>query len=75
MAADALQSAVRRLAFGNSLSAGESAEAFGVIMAGEATPAQVAALLMALRVKGETAGRSGGRGPGTARGDDPDRGR
>jgi anthranilate phosphoribosyltransferase len=54
MPTDALQSAVRRLAFGESLSASESAEAFGVIMSGEATAAQVAALLMALRVKGET---------------------
>ena len=54
MPADALQSAVRRLAFGESLSAEHSAEAFGLIMSGEATPAQVAALLMALRVKGET---------------------
>lgn len=53
--ADALQSAVRRLAFGQSLTADESADAFAFIMAGEATPAQVAALLMALRVKGETA--------------------
>ena len=55
MPADALQSAVRRLAFGESLSADESADAFGLIMSGEATAAQVAALLMALRVKGETA--------------------
>jgi len=55
MTADALQSAVRRLAFGQSLSATESADAFGVIMSGEATASQVAALLMALRVKGETA--------------------
>jgi len=54
MAADALQSAVRRLAFGESLSAVEAADAFGLIMSGEATTAQVAALLMALRVKGET---------------------
>jgi anthranilate phosphoribosyltransferase len=54
MTADALQSAVRRLAFGESLSATESADAFGVIMSGEATASQVAALLMALRVKGET---------------------
>lgn len=53
--ADALQSAVRRLAFGESLTADESADAFAFIMAGEATSAQVAALLMALRVKGETA--------------------
>ena len=55
MTADALQSAVRRLAFGQSLSATDSADAFGVIMSGEATASQVAALLMALRVKGETA--------------------
>lgn len=55
MQPDALQSAVRRLAFGESLSADESADAFGRIMSGEATAAQVAALLMALRVKGETA--------------------
>src|SRR5688572_8140021 len=55
MTADALQSAVRRLAFGQSLSATESADAFGVVMSGEATASQVAALLMALRVKGETA--------------------
>jgi anthranilate phosphoribosyltransferase len=55
MAADALQSAVRRLAFGESLSVDESADAFAIIMSGEASAAQVAALLMALRVKGETA--------------------
>ena len=55
MPADALQAAVRRLAFGESLTATESADAFGLIMSGEASVAQVAALLMALRVKGETA--------------------
>lgn len=54
MPAEALQAAVRRLAFGESLTAAAAAEAFGEIMAGEATPSQVAALLMALRVKGET---------------------
>ncbi|MEO6444625.1 MAG: anthranilate phosphoribosyltransferase [Gemmatimonadaceae bacterium] len=51
--ASPLQQAIRRLAFGHSLTADESAESFGIIMRGEATPAQVAALLMALRVKGE----------------------
>jgi len=40
MAADALQSAVRRLAFGESLSANEAADAFGLIMAGEASATQ-----------------------------------
>ena len=53
--AGALQQAVRRLAFGESLSSDEIAAAFGVVMRGEATPAQTGALLMALRVKGETA--------------------
>ncbi len=54
MSADALAEAIRRLAFGNPLSVDESAAAFDAIMKGEATPAQVGALLMALRVKGET---------------------
>jgi len=52
--ANALQQAIRRLAFGESLTTQGAIDAFGVIMRGEATPAQVAALLMALRVKGET---------------------
>ena len=54
MSAEALQSAIKRLAFGESLTAAEAAAAFGVIMRGEATPAQSGALLMGLRVKGET---------------------
>lgn len=54
MGANALQQAIRRLAFGESLDAAAATESFGVIMRGEATPAQVAALLMGLRVKGET---------------------
>src|SRR2546425_1170500 len=37
-----------------SLSESQTTEAFGVVMRGEATPAQIAALLMGLRVKGET---------------------
>src|SRR6478672_4982294 len=40
---------------GGSLSEDESRAAFGAVMSGEATPAQLAALLVALRVKGETA--------------------
>lgn len=40
---------------GGSLSEAESRAAFGAVMSGEATAAQLAALLVALRVKGETA--------------------
>ena len=43
------------LASGHSLSEQQTAEVFGVVMRGEATAAQVGGLLMALRVKGETA--------------------
>ena len=42
-----------RLAQGETLSVAEAEQAFGIIMAGEATPAQIAGLLMALRVRGE----------------------
>ena len=55
MSVSPLQSAIRRLAAGESLSAADTMQAFAVIMRGEASDAQVAALLMALRVKGETA--------------------
>jgi anthranilate phosphoribosyltransferase len=51
----ALHAAIRRLAAGEHLSADDAAHAFDVIMRGDATPAQVAALLIGLRVKGETA--------------------
>jgi anthranilate phosphoribosyltransferase len=51
---DVLGRAIRRLASGESLSTEETALAFDVIMRGEATPARIAAILMALRVKGET---------------------
>jgi len=50
-----LLAAVRTLALGGALSADEAAGAFATIMAGNATSAQTAALLMGLRVKGETA--------------------
>ena len=55
MPPEALSAAIRRLAQGGSLSAEEAGGAFDAVMSGEGTPAQVAALLMALRVKGETA--------------------
>ena len=54
MPANALQEAVRRLARRESLSAEQSAAAFRVVMAGDGTPVLIAALLAALRVKGET---------------------
>jgi anthranilate phosphoribosyltransferase len=50
-----LQHAVHHLAGGGSLSAEAAAAAFAVLMRGEATPVQIAALLMGLRAKGETA--------------------
>ncbi|MCC6319433.1 MAG: anthranilate phosphoribosyltransferase [Gemmatimonadaceae bacterium] len=55
MTADAVLGAIRTLAAGQGLSADQAAGAFDGIMAGEASAAQVAALLMGLRVKGETA--------------------
>jgi anthranilate phosphoribosyltransferase len=53
--AEAVLAAIKKLAHGGTLSAEEAAGAFGDVMRGEATPAQVAALLTALRVKGEHA--------------------
>ena len=49
-----LQHAIRRLAAGASLTADEARAAFDTVMSGEATSAQIAALLVGLRVKGET---------------------
>ncbi len=43
-----------RLAQGHSLSSDEAEAVFGQIMSGEATPAQIAGLLMAMRVRRET---------------------
>ena len=50
-----LQLALRRIAGGESLAGDEAAAAFNAVMAGEGTGAQLGALLMGLRVKGETA--------------------
>ena len=49
-----LKPLISKVAGGQSLSRSESREAFGVMMSGEATPSQIAGLLMALRVRGET---------------------
>jgi anthranilate phosphoribosyltransferase len=49
-----LKPVLARLAAGGTLAESEAEAAFGLIMAGEATPAQIAGLLMALRVRGET---------------------
>lgn len=54
MSAEALSLAIKRLAARESLDGPTITNAFDVIMRGEGSPAQVAALLMALRVKGET---------------------
>jgi anthranilate phosphoribosyltransferase len=50
-----LQTALRLVADRRDLTADQAAEAFGIIMRGEATPALIAGLLMGLRAKGETA--------------------
>ncbi|MGA9867766.1 MAG: anthranilate phosphoribosyltransferase [Acetobacteraceae bacterium] len=49
-----LKPILARLAGGATLSEAEAEAAFNVIMSGEATPAQIGALLMAMRVRGET---------------------
>ena len=49
-----LKPVLARLASGETLDAAEAEDAFGTIMAGAATPAQIAGLLMAMRVRGET---------------------
>jgi anthranilate phosphoribosyltransferase len=51
---NSLKPVLARLAAGEQLAESEAEAAFGTIMAGEATPAQIAGLLMAMRVRGET---------------------
>src|SRR3954464_2339976 len=51
---NSLKPVLARLAAGEHLAESEAEAAFGIIMAGEATPAQIAGLLMAMRVRGET---------------------
>lgn len=45
---------IARLAAGETLSDDQAEAAFDVIMSGEATPAQIGGLLMAMRIRGET---------------------
>jgi anthranilate phosphoribosyltransferase len=49
-----LKATIACLAAGDTLSADQAEAAFDVIMSGEATPAQIGALLMAMRLRGET---------------------
>ena len=49
-----IQGAIERAASGQDVPAAELEAAFGTIMDGKATPAQIAGLLIALRTKGET---------------------
>src|SRR3989454_781300 len=55
-----VQEAIAALANRGSLSEQQTSEVFGCVMRGEATPAQIAALLMGLRLKGETAAEVAG---------------
>jgi anthranilate phosphoribosyltransferase len=50
----ALRFALRKLSDGGTLSEAEVADAFGVVMSGEATTSQIGALLLGLRSRGET---------------------
>ena len=59
-APDALRTAIRRIAAGETLEAPEASAAFQQVMSGAASPAQIAALLVGLRVRGETAGEVAG---------------
>jgi anthranilate phosphoribosyltransferase len=49
-----LKGLIAKVANGESLNTTESKEAFDILMSGQATPSQMGAFLMALRVRGET---------------------
>ncbi len=49
-----LRAAIGKVASGQSLTQGEAADAFELIMSGAATPAQIGALLLGMGVRGET---------------------
>lgn len=50
---DNLKPIIGKLATGSSLTRAEAAAAFEIMMSGQATPSQIGAILMALRVRGE----------------------
>ena len=50
----ALKPVLARVVAGEALDFGEAQSAFAIIMSGQATPAQIAAFLVALRMRGET---------------------
>ncbi|MBL9033315.1 MAG: anthranilate phosphoribosyltransferase, partial [Rhodospirillaceae bacterium] len=49
-----LKGFIGQLAQGRPLSRAQAEQAFGIMMSGEATPAQIGGFLMAMRVRGET---------------------
>ncbi|MGB3864154.1 MAG: anthranilate phosphoribosyltransferase, partial [Xanthobacteraceae bacterium] len=51
---DDLKTIIAKVATGASLTRDEAAQAFDRMMSGEATPSQMGAMLMGLRVRGET---------------------
>lgn len=53
-AQDKMKTFLAKVAGGNALGESEARGAFDIIMSGDATPAQIGALLMGLRVRGET---------------------
>ena len=52
--AEDFKALIAKVATGESLTRAEAASAFDRMMSGEATPSQMGALLMGLRVRGET---------------------
>ena len=51
---DDMKPFLAKVADGSSLSRDEAANAFNILMSGNATPTQIGAFLMALRLRGET---------------------
>lgn len=60
MSSSTLQQVLRQLVAGETLDAAQAADAFRAVMTGEGTSAQMAALLMGLRVRGERASEVAG---------------